>query len=62
MRGVAVHVASRIAALAAAGEVLVSATTRELAAGSRLRFESRGSHRLKGLAEEREVFALVGAG
>lgn len=61
VRGVAVHVANRIASLAAAGEVLVSATTRELAAGSGLRFEPRGAHRLKGLAEEREVFALVGA-
>ena len=58
VRGVAVHVASRIAAVASAGEVLVSATTRELAAGSHLRFASRGAHRLKGLADERELFAL----
>lgn len=58
VRGVAVHVASRIAAVAGAGEVLVSATTRELAAGSHLRFASRGTHRLKGLADERELFAL----
>lgn len=58
IRGVAVHVASRIAAQASAGEILVSATTRELAAGSRLTFASRGTHRLKGLAEERELFAL----
>jgi class 3 adenylate cyclase len=58
VRGVAVHVASRIAAVAGAGEVLVSATTRELAAGSHLRFASRGTHRLKGLADERELFSL----
>jgi class 3 adenylate cyclase len=60
VRGVAVHVASRIAALAGPGEVMVSATTRELATGSHLRFASRGTHRLKGLADEREVFALDG--
>ncbi len=62
VRGVAVHVASRIAAVAAAGEVIVSATTRELAAGSHLRFASRGTHRLKGLADERELFALESPG
>jgi class 3 adenylate cyclase len=39
---------------------MVSATTRELATGSHLRFASRGTHRLKGLADEREVFALDG--
>jgi class 3 adenylate cyclase len=60
VRGVAVHVASRVATLAGPGEVLVSSTTRDLAAGSHLRFESRGSHPLKGLAGEREVFALAG--
>jgi class 3 adenylate cyclase len=58
VRGVAVHVASRIATLASGGEILVSATTRELAAGSHLSFTSRGTHRLRGLAEERELFAL----
>ena len=58
VRGVAVHVASRIAALASGGEVVVSSTTRELVAGSHLAFDSRGTHRLKGLAEERELFAL----
>ncbi len=62
VRGVAVHVASRIATLAGPGEVIVSATTRELATGSHLRFASRGTHRLKGLADEREVFALDGRG
>lgn len=59
VRGVAVHVAARVMALAGADEVLVSATTRELAAGSGLTFESRGLHSLKGIEGEREVFALV---
>jgi class 3 adenylate cyclase len=58
-RGIAVHAAARISALAGRSEVLVSATTRELADGSGLRFESRGRHVLRGLEGERELFALV---
>ena len=60
VRGVAVHLASRIMDEAAPGEVLVSGVTRELLAGSHLGFESRGTHQLKGIDGERELFALVG--
>ena len=59
VRGVAVHVASRIAAMAGPGEVLVSSTTNELVTGSNLAFTSRGRHVLKGIAGERELFALA---
>ena len=59
IRGLAVHEAARILSLGAAGEVLVSSTTRELAAGSGLTFEDRGVHRLKGVPTERRVFALL---
>ena len=58
-RGIALHVASRIAARAAPGEILVSATTRELAAGAGLVFVDRGTHTLKGVSEPRQVFAVV---
>jgi class 3 adenylate cyclase len=58
IRGVAVHLASRIMNIAGPSEVLVSAVTRELLAGSRLVFASRGRHELKGLDGERELFAL----
>jgi class 3 adenylate cyclase len=60
VRGVAVHTAARIMALAGPDEVLVSGTTMELAAGSGLAFESKGRRALKGIPGEREVFALVG--
>ena len=50
--GVTVHVAARVAAVAAADEVLVSRTVRDLMAGSAIRFEDRGVHALKGLGEE----------
>jgi class 3 adenylate cyclase len=59
VRGVAVHVASRIMALAGPGEVLISGVTHDLLAGSGLQFESRGRHALKGIEGEREIFALA---
>ena len=58
VRGLAVHAAARILGLAAPGEVLVSGTTRDLLEASELRFEDRGRHALKGLAGERQVYAL----
>lgn len=59
VRGVAVHILSRIAALASPGEVLVSSTTHELVADSDLRFEDRGEHELKGVTGARRVWGLV---
>lgn len=57
-RGVAVHAAARIAALAQPDEVLVSGTTRDLLDGSGLDFDPHGEHALKGLTGLRAVFAL----
>ena len=56
-RGIAVHVAARIASLAGPGEVLVSSTTHDLVAGSGLVFEDHGEHDLKGIEGRRKVFA-----
>jgi class 3 adenylate cyclase len=50
-----------VAGVAAEGEVLVSATTKLLLAGSGLSFESAGIHQLKGLAEGSELFRLIGS-
>ena len=60
MGGIAVHIASRVAALAGAGEVLVSSTVRDLVAGSELTFEDRGAHSLKGVAEGKQLYAVSG--
>ena len=49
--GIAVHIAARIAALAAGGEILVSRTVTDLVAGSGIEFEDRGTHELKGVPE-----------
>jgi class 3 adenylate cyclase len=59
VRGVAVHEAARIAAAASAGEILVSATTRQLASGSELAFEERGERELKGLSGPRTLYAVA---
>lgn len=57
-RGLAVHAAARVAALAGPGEILVSATTRDLLDGSGLAMVSRGEHELKGLAGARTIYAV----
>jgi class 3 adenylate cyclase len=59
VRGLAVHVASRILSLAGDGDVYISATTRELIAGSNLVFEDKGEHELKGISGPRRVYALA---
>ena len=58
-RGLAVHAAARVAALAGPGEVLITGTTHDLLDGSSLRFEDRGDKELKGLEGVRRIFALV---
>jgi class 3 adenylate cyclase len=57
--GIAVHIAAWVGALAAAGEVLVSSTVKDLVAGSGIRFEDRGAQRLKGIADEWRLFAAL---
>jgi class 3 adenylate cyclase len=56
VRGIAVHEAARILGVADADEILVSATTRALAHSSGFLFRDRGSHVLKGLQGEWQLF------
>ena len=56
--GIAVHIGARVAALAGSGEVLVSRTVKDLVAGSGLQFEDRGSHALKGVPDDWQLFAV----
>ena len=56
--GIAVHVAARVMAAAGDGEVLVSRTVRDLVAGSDVAFDDRGSHVLKGIGGEWQLFAI----
>jgi class 3 adenylate cyclase len=57
--GLAVHIGSRIAGLAGAGEVLASSTIKDLVAGSGIVFEERGAHHLKGIPGEWRVFRVA---
>jgi class 3 adenylate cyclase len=56
--GLAVHIASRVSALAGAGEVLVTGTVRDLVVGSGIVFDDRGRHNLKGVPDEWQVLAV----
>jgi class 3 adenylate cyclase len=59
VRGLAVHVAARVMALAGPGQVFVSSTVEELVAGSGLAFSDAGSHELKGVTGARRLFCLA---
>jgi class 3 adenylate cyclase/pimeloyl-ACP methyl ester carboxylesterase len=58
--GIAVHIGARVAALAGTGEVLVSRTVKDLVNGSGIEFRDRGSHALKGVPGQWQLFAAVG--
>ena len=56
--GIGVHIAARVAALAGAGELLVSRTVRDLVAGAGYEFVSQGVHALKGVPDRWELLAV----
>ncbi len=60
VRGIAVHIASRVAGLAGPGEAVVSRTVKDLVAGSGLGFEDFGIHRLKGVPDDWQLFRATG--
>ncbi len=58
-RGIAIHTAARIMALAGAGEILVSDLTRQLASAPGFTFESLGEVELRGITGTRGLYRLV---
>ena len=58
--GLAMHIAARVGALAAPGEVLVSGTVKDLVVGSGIEFADRGEHVLKGVPGSWKLFAVEG--
>ena len=58
--GIAVHIAARVTAMAAPGEILVSSTVKDLVAGSGVQFGDRGVRDLKGVPGEWRLFAIEG--
>jgi class 3 adenylate cyclase len=61
MAGIAVSIGARISALAAAGQVYVSQTVKDLVAGSDITFEDRGVHELKGVPGEWRLYCVIPA-
>ena len=57
--GIAVHIGARVTALAGPNDVLVSSTLRDLVIGSGLEFENRGTHELKGVPGDWQLFAVA---
>ena len=57
--GLAVHIGSRVAALAGADEVLVTGTVHDLVMGSGIEFEPRGSRVLKGVPGRWRLYAAL---
>lgn len=60
VRGLGVHIAARLMALASPGELVVSSVVRDLSVGSGLSFVERGSHVLKGVPGEWRVYGVAG--
>jgi class 3 adenylate cyclase len=58
--GMAVHIAARVMGQAKPDEVLVSSTVHDLVVGSRLQFEDRGTHELRGVPGEWRLWSAAG--
>jgi class 3 adenylate cyclase/pimeloyl-ACP methyl ester carboxylesterase len=58
LRGLAVHLASRVQSAAQPGEVLVTSTVRELMLGGGVRLLDRGRHALKGIEGDWQLYAV----
>jgi class 3 adenylate cyclase len=61
LRGIAVHIGSRVSGIAGPGEVLVSRTVADLVAGSGIVLAERGEHELKGVPGTWLVYAVESA-
>lgn len=59
VRGIAVHIGARVAALAKPGEVVISGTVKDLIAGSGIELKDRGTHELKGISGDWHVYAVA---
>ncbi len=56
--GIAVHIAARVMDLAGPSEVVVSSTVRDLVIGSKILFNDRGVHQLKGVDQRWHLFSV----
>ena len=56
--GIAIHIGARVAAKAAASEVLVSSAVKNLVPEAEIKFKDRGLHRLKGIPEKWRLYLI----
>lgn len=56
--GICVHIGARVAAMAGAGEVLVTGTVKDVVTGSGIQFGDRGRHELRGVPGQWQLFAV----
>ena len=56
--GVAIHVAARVSSMAPGGDILVSRTVKDLVSGSGIEFEDFGTHSIKGITDEYQLFKV----
>ena len=56
--GIAVNIGARVAAEGAPGDIIVSTTVRDLVRGSRIGFDERGQHALRGVPDRWELYAV----
>jgi class 3 adenylate cyclase len=61
LEGLAIHMAARIAGMASGGDILVSRTVKDLVAGSGIMFEGFGTHTLRGIPDEHQLFKVATA-
>jgi len=61
LEGVAIHMAARVSGMAAGGDILVSRTVKDLVAGSGIEFVDVGTHALKGIPDEHQLFKVRSA-
>jgi pimeloyl-ACP methyl ester carboxylesterase len=59
LEGVAIHMAARVSGLATGGDILVSRTVKDLVAGSGIEFGNFGTHELKGIPDEHQIFKVT---
>lgn len=59
LAGIAVHTGARVMGEAGAGEVVVSSTVKDLVAGSGLDFTDRGTHALKGIPGNWQLYSVT---
>ena len=53
------HIGARVAAAAAASEILVTATVKDLVSGSGLTFEDAGEYELKGVPDRWRLYRVT---